>query len=110
MSENVLEVKNLCKYFDVNRGMKGAQKVIAVDGISFEVKKGKPSDWSENPAVEKVHLAARFYGSMSRQRAKSFSREKIFPGFPGKDASLPAEAADDLPGSICILKSPFYRR
>lgn len=33
--------------------MKGAQKVIAVDGISFEVKKGKPSDWSENPAVEK---------------------------------------------------------
>ena len=40
MSENVLEVKNLCKYFDVNRGMKGAQKVIAVDGISFEVKKG----------------------------------------------------------------------
>lgn len=39
MSENVLEVKNLCKYFDVNRGMKGAQKVIAVDGISFEVKK-----------------------------------------------------------------------
>ena len=41
MSENVLEVKNLCKYFDVNRGMKGAQKVIAVDGISFEVKKGE---------------------------------------------------------------------
>lgn len=38
MSENVLEVKNLCKYFDVNRGMKGAQKVIAVDGISFEVR------------------------------------------------------------------------
>ena len=41
MSENVLEVKKLCKYFDVNRGMKGAQKVIAVDGISFEVKKGE---------------------------------------------------------------------
>lgn len=41
MSENVLEVKNLCKYFDVNRGMKGAQKVIAVDDISFEVKKGE---------------------------------------------------------------------
>ena len=41
MSENVLEVKNLCKYFDVNRGMKGSQKVIAVDGISFEVKKGE---------------------------------------------------------------------
>ena len=41
MSKNVLEVKNLCKYFDVNRGMKGAQKVIAVDGISFEVKKGE---------------------------------------------------------------------
>lgn len=41
MSENVLEVKDLCKYFDVNRGMKGAQKVIAVDGISFEVKKGE---------------------------------------------------------------------
>ena len=40
-AENVLEVKNLCKYFDVNRGMKGAQKVIAVDGISFEVKKGE---------------------------------------------------------------------
>ena len=44
---------------------------------------------------------------MSRQRAKSFFEEKIFPGFPGKDASLPAEAADDLPGSVCILKSPF---
>ncbi len=26
MSENVLEVKNLCKYFDVNRGMKGAHQ------------------------------------------------------------------------------------
>jgi hypothetical protein len=81
MSENVLEVKNLCKYFDVNRGMKGAQKVIAVDGISFEVKKGETFGLV-------VHLAARFYGSMSRQRAKSFSREKIFPGFPGKRCFL----------------------
>lgn len=84
MSENVLEVKDLCKYFDVNRGMKGAQKVIAVDGISFEVKKGETFGLVGESGCGKVHLAARFYGSMSRQRAKSFSREKISPGFPGK--------------------------
>lgn len=41
MSETVLEVKDLCKYFDVKRAGKGSQKVMAVDGISFEVKKGE---------------------------------------------------------------------
>ena len=40
-SNTVLEVKDLCKYFDVKGGMKGKQRVLAVDGISFEVRKGE---------------------------------------------------------------------
>ena len=40
-SNTVLEVKELCKYFDVKGGIKGKQRVLAVDGISFEVKKGE---------------------------------------------------------------------
>ena len=79
MSENVLEVKNLCKYFDVNRGMKGAQKVIAVDGISFEVKKGETFGLVGESGCGKSTL-----GRTILQRAKSFLREKISPGFPGK--------------------------
>ena len=84
MSENVLEVKNLCKYFDVNRGMKGAQKVIAVDGISFEVKKGETFGLVGESGCGKSTLGRTILRIMSRQRAKSFLREKISPGFPGK--------------------------
>lgn len=40
MKENVLEVKRLTKFFEVNRGMK-PQIVQAVNDISFEVKKGE---------------------------------------------------------------------
>lgn len=40
MEENVLEVKNLSKYFQVNRGMK-PQIVQAVNDISFQIKKGE---------------------------------------------------------------------
>ena len=40
-SNTVLEVKDLCKYFDVKGGMKGKQRVLAVDGISFQVRKGE---------------------------------------------------------------------
>ena len=40
MEENVLEVKNLSKFFQVNRGMK-PQVVQAVNDISFQVKKGE---------------------------------------------------------------------
>ena len=36
MSENMLEVKNLCKYFKTPRGM-----LHAVDGVSFNIKKGQ---------------------------------------------------------------------
>ena len=42
MSENILEVKNLCKYFDINRGMFSPKQVLkAVDNVSFNVKKGE---------------------------------------------------------------------
>ncbi|WP_022757716.1 ABC transporter ATP-binding protein [Butyrivibrio fibrisolvens] len=40
MEENVLEVKRLTKFFEVNRGVK-TQVVQAVNDISFEVKKGE---------------------------------------------------------------------
>ena len=40
MEENVLKVKRLTKFFEVNRGMK-PQVVQAVNDVSFEVKKGE---------------------------------------------------------------------
>ena len=41
MEENVLEVKNLSKFFQVNRGWKTPQVVQAVNDISFQIKKGE---------------------------------------------------------------------
>ena len=40
MEDNVLKVKRLTKFFEVNRGMK-SQVVQAVNDVSFEVKKGE---------------------------------------------------------------------
>ena len=111
MSENVLEVKNLCKYFDVNRGMKGAQKVIAVDGISFEVKKGETFGLVGESGCGKSTLGRTILRIYEPTKGEIvFEGEDISRLSRKKDASLPAEAADDLPGSVCILKSPFYRR
>jgi len=42
MSENILEVKNLCKYFEINRGIFAPKQILkAVDNVSFNVKKGE---------------------------------------------------------------------
>ena len=37
MSQNVLEVKNLCKYFEVGKGL----TLKAVDDVSFEIAPGE---------------------------------------------------------------------
>lgn len=37
MSEYLLETKNLCKYFDVGKGL----KLHAVDGVSIKIPRGK---------------------------------------------------------------------
>ncbi|MCM1090521.1 MAG: dipeptide ABC transporter ATP-binding protein [Muribaculum sp.] len=39
--DTVLEVKNLCKFFQVNRGFKPPQMVQAVNDISFQIEKGE---------------------------------------------------------------------
>ena len=42
MAENILEVRNLCKYFDITRGAFSKKQVLkAVDNVSFDVKKGE---------------------------------------------------------------------
>ena len=42
MAENILEVSNLCKYFDITNSAFGARQVLkAVDNVSFNVKKGE---------------------------------------------------------------------
>ena len=42
MAENILEVRNLCKYFDITRGAFSSKQVLkAVDNVSFDVKKGE---------------------------------------------------------------------
>ena len=42
MAENILEVNNLCKYFDVTSGAFAPKQVLkAVDNVSFSVQKGE---------------------------------------------------------------------
>ncbi|MDR2514589.1 MAG: dipeptide ABC transporter ATP-binding protein [Christensenellaceae bacterium] len=41
MAEKLLEVTDLCKYFELKRGLKGTQVVKAVDHVSFEIAKGE---------------------------------------------------------------------
>ena len=42
MAENILEVSNLCKYFDITKSAFGAKQILkAVDNVSFNVKKGE---------------------------------------------------------------------
>ena len=48
MSDNqnkpLLEVRNLCKYFDINTGLFKTKPLKAVDGVSFEIKDGEILD------------------------------------------------------------------
>ena len=42
MAENILEVRNLCKYFDVTRGAFSKKQILkAVDNVSFIVPDGQ---------------------------------------------------------------------
>ena len=42
MAENILEVRDLCKYFDITRGAFSKKQILkAVDNVSFDVKKGE---------------------------------------------------------------------
>lgn len=41
----ILEVKNLCKYFPVNKGMFAKKSFVkAVDNVSFSIKRGETLD------------------------------------------------------------------
>lgn len=40
-NKNLIEVKNLCKYFDINVGPMRTKPLKAVDGVSFDIKKGE---------------------------------------------------------------------
>lgn len=52
MSENILEVRHLKKYFPTKRGL-----LHAVDDVNFSIKKGTTMGWSENPDAESQRLA-----------------------------------------------------
>ena len=41
IKETLLQVKDLCKYFEMNRGFMETQYVKAVDNVSFEIKRGE---------------------------------------------------------------------
>ena len=40
-NKNLIEVKDLCKYFDINVGPMRTKPLKAVDGVSFDIKKGE---------------------------------------------------------------------
>lgn len=56
MSKNdvLVDVNNLKKHFSKGKDMRGRDTAVlkAVDGVSFQIRRGKPSDWSENRAAE----------------------------------------------------------
>ena len=54
--EPVLEVRDLQKYFPVTRGIRQKTEGMlkAVDGISFDLYRGKPWDWSAESGCGKT--------------------------------------------------------
>ena len=79
-SENILEVKDLVKYFPVRTGLlqRVSAYVKAVDKVSFTVKKAKRLAWSVNQVAEKQRLGERYYDWLNQLLAKFHLQEKIF--------------------------------
>ena len=80
----LLEVKNLTKHFPAAHG----QKVHAVNGVSFKLERGE--------TLGIVGESGCVKSSMGRTILKVH-------------VSLSQKDADDLSGSLCILKSKIYR-
>ena len=57
MADNILEVRNLKKYFTTHKG-----NVHAVDNVSFTLERGKHWESWASPAAENPPQAERFYG------------------------------------------------
>lgn len=60
VTEPILSVQGLEKHFPVTKGLFKRQvgAVKAVDGISFDVLKGRPSVWWASPAVARPRRVA----------------------------------------------------
>lgn len=73
MSDVILEVKDLKKYFPIRSGVfqRTIGHVKAVDQISFTMKEEKPWGLSVSPVAEKAQPAGRLSGCTTRPRAMS---------------------------------------
>ena len=49
--DHVLVADNLMRHYDVKRGMFGHGTVKALNGVSFELERGKTLRWSASPAA-----------------------------------------------------------
>ena len=76
----IFEVEDLCKYFPA-----GKKKVVkAVDGISLEVYEGE----TLGLVGERQLAEERLSSCMSRQRERSFLKEKMYPNFMERNCYL----------------------
>lgn len=59
MGRSVLSVKDLKVWFPIKKGLikKTVGYVKAVDGVSFELRRGKLSGWSVNPVAVRLRWA-----------------------------------------------------
>ena len=75
MTEEVLlSVKGLKRYFDVGRG----EKLKAVDGINFDIKKGKHLGLSASLVAGNRQLVEPFSDFTIKQMVKCYTKVKVF--------------------------------
>ena len=88
----IFEVEDLCKYFPA-----GKKKVVkAVDGINLKIRKGETIGLVGESGCGKSMTALslmqfaeeRLSSCMSRQRERSFLKEKMYPNFMERNCYL----------------------
>ena len=109
-SNTVLEVKELCKYFDVKGGIKGKQRVLAVDGISFEVKKGETFGLVGESGCGKSTLGRTILRIYEPTKGKIFFEGQDISGLSRKKMHAYRRKLQMFPGSLRVAESQIYGR